>query len=221
MGFNHWWLLHVDCYIWYKPSPSSTLSFCAQDRNCQDVSLHLVVDIIAQLKNMYVIFSLRAIWWQIAGIGGLLAMCSYAGMVMFAYYYQELCDPLEIKVGLLYSPILYKTISNCLIILQLVDKKDQMFPLFVMQVMGDIPCIPGLFVAGVFSGALSTVSSGLNALAAVALQDFVEAGCNIQLSEKIAVITTKAFAVGFGVLSYLIIFLVKYLPGVLEVSNNK
>lgn len=39
-----------------------------------------------------------------------------------------------------------------------------------MQVMGDIPCIPGLFVAGVFSGALSTVSSGLNSLAAVTLQ---------------------------------------------------
>jgi len=26
---------------------------------------------------------------------------------------------------------------------QLVDKPDQLFPLFVMQVMGDIPCIPG------------------------------------------------------------------------------
>jgi hypothetical protein len=30
-------------------------------------------------------------------------------------------------------------------ILQLVDKPDQLFPLFVMQVMGDIPCIPGEF----------------------------------------------------------------------------
>ena len=108
-----------------------------------------------------------------------------------------------------------------LIILQLVDKKDQLFPLFVMQVMGNIPCIPGLFVAGVFSGALSTVSSGLNALAAVTLQDFIEAGCNFRLSESTAVITTKALAVGYGVLSYLVIFLVKYLPGVLEVSNNK
>ena len=42
-----------------------------------------------------------------------------------------------------------------------VEKRDQIFPLFVMQVMGDIPCVPGLFVAGIFSGALSTVSSGL------------------------------------------------------------
>ena len=53
-------------------------------------------------------------------------------------------------------------------------KKDQLFPLFVMQVFGDIPCIPGLFVAGVFSGALSTVSSGLNSLAAVTSQDLIQ-----------------------------------------------
>ena len=38
------------------------------------------------------------------------------------------------------------------------------------QVMRDYPGVPGLFVAGVFSGALSTVSSGLNSLAAVSLR---------------------------------------------------
>ena len=48
--------------------------------------------------------------------------------------------------------------------------QTQLFPLFVMQVYGDTPFIPGLFVAGVFSGALSTVSSGLNSLAAVTVQ---------------------------------------------------
>ena len=39
-----------------------------------------------------------------------------------------------------------------------------------VQVMKDYPGVPGLFVAGVFSGALSTVSSGLNSLAAVTLR---------------------------------------------------
>ena len=28
-------------------------------------------------------------------------------------------------------------------VLQLVEKKDQIFPLFVMQVFGDVPCVPG------------------------------------------------------------------------------
>ena len=44
--------------------------------------------------------------------------------------------------------------------------------------------IPGLFVAGVFSGALSTVSSGLNSLAAVTLQVryvFIETFINLSI----------------------------------------
>ena len=84
---------------------------------------------------------------------------------MYAYYHD--CDPMTTRQ---------------------VNKKDQLFPLFVMQVttthphkkvllkllklqvMKDYPGVPGLFVAGVFSGALSTVSSGLNSLAAVTLR---------------------------------------------------
>ena len=107
----------------------------------------------------------------------------------------------------------------CCILLQLVDKPDQIFPLFVMQVMGDIPCIPGLFVAGVFSGALSTVSSGLNALAAVTFQDFIQGGCELHMSERKKTIVSKCLAVGYGILAYAIVFLVKYLPGVLEVKS--
>ena len=102
---------------------------------------------------------------------------------------------------------------------QLVEKQDQLFPLFVMQVMGDTSCVPGLFVAGVFSGALSTVSSGLNSLAAVTLQDFIIGSCNIKMSSTVSTITTKALAFGYGILSYLVVFLVKYLPGVLEARH--
>ena len=117
--------------------------------------------------------------------------------MVFAYYHD--CDPIGSRQ---------------------VEKKDQIFPLFVMQVMGDIPGVPGLFVAGVFSGALSTVSSGLNSLAAVCLKDFLGSGCKINLSEDRAALVTKILAVLFGVLGYGIVFLVKYLPGVLEVRNT-
>ena len=102
----------------------------------------------------------------------------------------------------------------------MVSKPDQIFPIFVMQVMGDIPCIPGLFVAGVFSGALSTVSSGLNSLAAVGLQDMFISACNMKFDEKKKTIITKSLAVGFGILSYVFVFMVKYLPGVLEVISK-
>ncbi|XP_059084955.1 sodium-coupled monocarboxylate transporter 1-like [Tigriopus californicus] len=141
--------------------------------------------------------AVKAIWLNGLGIGSLLMMCAYAGLVVFAYYDEAQCDPIKAKQ---------------------VETKDQIFPLFVMQVMGDIPCIPGLFVAGVFSGALSTVSSGLNSLAAVVLKDFVMNGCVNNLSNKSEMILTRGLAVGFGVTSYLVVFLVKYLPGVLEAA---
>merc|ERR1712012_794926 len=136
--------------------------------------------------------AVTAIWLNVLGIGSLLLLCAYGGLVVFAYYHDALCDPLQV---------------------QLVKTKDQLFPLFVMQVMGDISCVPGLFVAGVFSGALSTVSSGLNSLAAVTLRDFIQSGCNVKLTETQATLTTKLLAVVFGIIGYGIVFMVKYLPG--------
>jgi hypothetical protein len=38
--------------------------------------------------------------------------------------------------------------------MQLVSKPDQLFPRFVMDTLGNYPGVPGLFVAGIFSGAL-------------------------------------------------------------------
>ena len=77
------------------------------------------------------------------GIGSLLLMCSYAGLVIFAFYDVQGCDPINAK---------------------LVEKADQLFPLFVMQVMGDVTCIPGLFVAGkehFFSGPMEASVQGV------------------------------------------------------------
>jgi len=139
--------------------------------------------------------AVKAIWFNVLGIGSLLLLCGYGGMVMYAYYHD--CDPMTTRQ---------------------VNKKDQLFPLFVMQVMKDYPGVPGLFVAGVFSGALSTVSSGLNSLAAVTLRDFIQSGCKVNLTETQATLITKLLAVGFGIISYGIVFMVKYLPGVLEAA---
>ena len=62
----------------------------------------------------------RAIWWNVLGIGSLLLICAYGGLVMYAFYHD--CDPVAT---------------------QQVKTKDQLFPLFVMQVMGDYPGMPG------------------------------------------------------------------------------
>ncbi|GBO36627.1 hypothetical protein AVEN_224593-1, partial [Araneus ventricosus] len=42
---------------------------------------------------------------------------------------------------------------------------------------GGLLFLPGLFVSGIFSGALSSVSSALNGMAAVTVEDFLKPYC--------------------------------------------
>lgn len=45
-------------------------------------------------------------------------------------------------------------------------------PFFVVESMGHIPGLSGLFVAGIFSASLSSVSATVNSLVAVTLEDY-------------------------------------------------
>ena len=103
----------------------------------------------------------KAIWLSGISITIILSVTAYAGLVIYAHYIN--CDP--ITAGL-------------------VSKKDQLMPLFVMDLLSDYPGFPGFFVAGCFSGALSSVSGGLNSLAAVTLEDFVKVFYNSNLEES-------------------------------------
>jgi sodium-coupled monocarboxylate transporter 8/12 len=82
------------------------------------------------LRNIY-----SALWVNLLGLLFLVSLCSFGGLVIFAKY--KTCDPLKAKI---------------------VSTSDQLFPLFVMDVMGNYPGIPGVFVAGIFSGALRYLS---------------------------------------------------------------
>jgi sodium-coupled monocarboxylate transporter 8/12 len=47
-------------------------------------------------------------------------------------------------------------------------------PIYVVDSLKNMPGLAGLFVAGILSGSLSTVSSAVNSLAAVTLEDYVK-----------------------------------------------
>ena len=72
---------------------------------------------------------------------------SFAGLCIFHHYRD--CDP--IKAGV-------------------IRQGDQLLPLYIVDRMSSVPGLPGLAVAGIFSGSLSTVSSAINSLAAVTLE---------------------------------------------------
>lgn len=69
------------------------------------------------------------------------------------YYYYAKCDPL---------------LDNR------IKSRDQLMPLFALDEMGDWPGLPGIFVSGIFSASLSTISAAMNSLAAVTLEDYIK-----------------------------------------------
>lgn len=132
--------------------------------------------------------------WPI--VSALSLVTSFAGIVMYANFRH--CDPL---------------LSGK------ITKTDQILPYFVMLYLGGVQGLPGLFVAGIFSGALSTVSSAVNSLAAVLLEDFVRPFCISQKTyDKHASLILKLLAFFFGILCVLLTGLVEQLGGVLQAS---
>ncbi|KAL3207623.1 hypothetical protein MRX96_010098 [Rhipicephalus microplus] len=104
-----------------------------------------------------------AIWINLPGLAFLMVICALAGLVMYARYQD--CDPLLTKKA---------------------TAPDQLLPLYVMDILGSLHGIPGLFVSGIFSGALSTVSSGVNSLAAVTLEDIIKRYIKKDMSDRYA-----------------------------------
>lgn len=134
--------------------------------------------------------------WPVTSL--LSLTCVLTGMIMYAFY-QE-CDP---------------------ILMGKVDKPDQLLPLFMMRVLGDIPGLPGLFIAGIFSGSLSSVSSFVNSLAAVTLEDFLKPilrSRGIRWGEEKETIITKILAFVFGVICLLLTVVAEKMTGILEAS---
>ncbi|KAG8247932.1 hypothetical protein J6590_051232, partial [Homalodisca vitripennis] len=55
-----------------------------------------------------------------------------------------------------------------------IAKANQMVPLYVMEVGRDYPGLAGLFMSGVMSAALSTLSAWLNAVGGILYKDFMD-----------------------------------------------
>ncbi|XP_028404915.1 sodium-dependent multivitamin transporter-like [Dendronephthya gigantea] len=118
----------------------------------------------------------RALWLNIPGLIFIITFCCLDGLVIFAVYAD--CD-LK-KAG---------HITN----------NDQVLPYFVIDKLGHLKGVPGLFMACLFSGALSSISSGLNSLIAVTLEDVVKKRWT-SLSDYEATILSKLLAVVYGII---------------------
>jgi solute carrier family 5 (sodium-coupled monocarboxylate transporter), member 8/12 len=87
--------------------------------------------------------------------------------------------------------------------------------------LGHIPGLSGLFVAGIFSGSLSSVSSTLNSLSAVTLEDYFKP-LYIHIKKKpwktTSAMSSKIIAFVYGGVCIGGAFLAQFLGGVLQAS---
>ncbi|XP_075606298.1 sodium-dependent multivitamin transporter isoform X1 [Balearica regulorum gibbericeps] len=97
------------------------------------------------------------------------------------------------------------------------NSPDQLVLYFVMDVLRDLPGLPGLFVACLFSGSLSTISSAFNSLATVTMEDLVRPHCP-GLSESRATLLSKLMAFGYGLLCLGMAYVSSMLGPVLQVA---
>lgn len=119
----------------------------------------------------------RAVWYTLPMFTIIHLLILLVGIVVISKY--RYCDPIKTKR---------------------ISSADQLFPLFVMDTMGYIPGIPGIFFAGMFSASLSTVSSGINSLTAVVHEDIIKPYIWRNLSDESTLRCLKIMSVLFGIL---------------------
>ncbi|XP_071451102.1 sodium-coupled monocarboxylate transporter 1-like [Hetaerina americana] len=130
------------------------------------------------------------------GILLFVTFCCSAGLLIYSTYYN--CDPLEAK---------------------LIDTGDQLLPLYVMHTAHHIFGLPGLFIAGVFSAALSSLSTVLNSTTCVIMRDLLESYFHVEFQSSWTVgILARGLVVALGLVAIGGIYIVSKLGGILQVA---
>lgn len=97
---------------------------------------------------------------------------------------------------------------------------DQMLPLFVMETLGEFPGLSGLFIAGVFSAALCSLSTCLNSMSAVVLEDFVKPFAKKPLTENMVNWIMRSVVVVLGLICVFMVYVVEKMGTVLQLTMS-
>ncbi|XP_055979694.1 sodium-dependent multivitamin transporter [Sorex fumeus] len=123
-----------------------------------------------------------------------LCMGCLIGLVMFAYYRQFPMSPQQAQAA-----------------------PDQFVLYFVMDLLKGLPGLPGLFVACLFSGSLSTISSAFNSLATVTMEDLIRPWFP-EFSEARATMLSRVLAFSYGLLCLGMAYLSSHMGPVLQAA---
>ena len=114
-------------------------------------------------------------------------------MVLFQYF--QCCDPIKAKW---------------------VGASDQLAPYLAVNLFQALPGVAGLYIAGAYSGTLSSVSSALNSMATVIATDFVKPYYNG--TERFYLLLNKFLSIALGLAAIGFSYMASRLGGMLEAS---
>ncbi|KAL5968537.1 Sodium-dependent multivitamin transporter [Taenia solium] len=121
--------------------------------------------------------------------------------------------------------VAYAVFANCDPVLNgEISGYDQLFPHLVMRLFGNIPALRGLFLSTLFAAALSTLSSGVNGIACVLVEDvfmdiYLTCSKSSGLRQKTLTFIIRFIAIVFGLIIIGLAFLLQVVPaGVLRIA---
>ncbi|KAM7539460.1 hypothetical protein Aperf_G00000047305 [Anoplocephala perfoliata] len=151
--------------------------------------------------------------------------CKDLKTARMAIHMQLPFNTILLSIQLIIALVTYAVFANCDPVLSgQISAYDQLFPHLVMHLFGNIPALRGLFLSVVFAAALSTLSSGVNGVACVLVEDVF---MDIYLSyhkgsgfkQKTIIFIARFTAVVFGFLIIGLAFLLHVVPaGVLQMA---
>ncbi|XP_049829722.1 sodium-coupled monocarboxylate transporter 1-like isoform X2 [Schistocerca gregaria] len=121
----------------------------------------------------------------------------FCGFLLYADYQD--CDPIKTKE---------------------ISRPDQLLPFYVMKVAGHVPGLPGLFVAGIFGAALSSMSGCLNALSGTIYEDFLLPLMPGKKSDVVVNLIMQSIVLVVGAVTVALVFVVEKLGTVLELGYS-
>ncbi|XP_058797234.1 sodium-coupled monocarboxylate transporter 2-like isoform X2 [Phymastichus coffea] len=138
----------------------------------------------------------KAIFLLAVGMIIMKVVCGFTGLAMYAHYKD--CDPIRAKI---------------------VKRSDQIVPYYVMDIAGHLSGLTGVYLAGLASCALSTMSASLNTLAGTIYDDFIDNRLPSNTNKEARATTImKVISVIIGLIGMAMTFLVQHLGTVFELS---
>ncbi|CAI5448242.1 unnamed protein product [Caenorhabditis angaria] len=124
----------------------------------------------------------------------LCSIVTFVGFIALAYFYN--CNPLETGE---------------------IKDVDHITILFARDILQPTPGLFGLYVSCIMSATLSTLSSGMNSMAAAIYEDFLKTSLDGKITDVQATRLNKAIVLLCGVISTSLAFTAEYLGGILRI----